>query len=62
MHNAIDICSFIPVSGCVDIGHSTLLCSRAYNAAKTALTNGYNKIQQLSKETTFFAPNYSFKV
>jgi hypothetical protein len=37
MFNFIDNYSFIPVSGCVGIGTSALLCPVAYNAVKTAL-------------------------
>ena len=39
MFNFIDIYSFIPVSGCVGIGPSALLCPGAYNVIKT--TRGY---------------------
>jgi hypothetical protein len=40
MFNFIDMYSFIPVSGCVDMAPSVLLWSGAYNAVKTALTRG----------------------
>jgi hypothetical protein len=33
----IDLYSFIPGSGCVDMGPNVLLCSMAYNAVKTVL-------------------------
>ena len=36
MFNFIDICSFIPVSGCVDMGPSALLFPGGYNVVKTA--------------------------
>jgi len=37
MFNLIDIYSFIPVSGCVCLGTSALLCPGVYNTVKTAL-------------------------
>ena len=37
MVDFIDIYSFIPVSGCVDMGTIALLCPGAYNVVKTAL-------------------------
>jgi len=37
MFNVIDIFSFISVSVCVGIGHSTVLFPRVYNADKTGL-------------------------
>lgn len=37
MFNFIDINSCIPMSGCVTIGPSVLLCPGAYDIAKTAL-------------------------
>ena len=37
MFSFIYIYSFIPMSGCVGIGHSTLLFPGARDAAKTAL-------------------------
>jgi hypothetical protein len=37
MYNFIDIYSFIPVSSCVGVGPSALLCTEAYYAVKTAL-------------------------
>ena len=37
MFNFINIYSFIPVSGCVDMGPSAMLCQGAYNAVKIAL-------------------------
>ena len=37
MLNFINIYSFIPVSGCVGMGPSALLCPGVYNAVKTAL-------------------------
>jgi hypothetical protein len=37
MFNFIDIYSFIPVSGCVGMGHSALLCPGAYDVVKTPL-------------------------
>ena len=39
MFNSIDMYSFIPVSGCVGMGTSTLLYTGAYNAVKMALSN-----------------------
>ena len=33
----IDIYSFIPVSGCVGMGPSSLFCPGAFNAVKTTL-------------------------
>jgi len=41
MVNFIDIYRFNPVSGCVDMGTSALLCLGAYNVVKTALVS-YN--------------------
>jgi hypothetical protein len=38
MLNFINIYSFIPVSGCVGMGPSVLLCPGAYNAVKMALS------------------------
>jgi hypothetical protein len=37
MFNFIDIYSFIPVSGCVGMDPSALLCAGAFDAVKTAL-------------------------
>jgi len=37
MFNSIDICSFIPVIGCVGMGPRALICPGAYNAVKMAL-------------------------
>ena len=37
MFNFIHIYSFMPVRSCVGRGPSALLCTGAYNAAKTAL-------------------------
>jgi hypothetical protein len=36
---AIDICSYIPMSGCVGMGSSTILCPGAFNAVKTTMCN-----------------------
>ena len=35
--NSIDICSFIPVIGCIGMDPSALICPGAYNAVKMAL-------------------------
>jgi len=40
MLNFIDNYSFIPVSGCVGMDPSALLCPGAYNVVKTALVCG----------------------
>jgi hypothetical protein len=59
--NTIHVClilstfSFIPVSGCVGIGTSALLCPGAYNAVKTVLLKGLyhslNKNSEISHQT-----------
>jgi len=38
MFNFIDICSFIPLSGCVGMGPNALICLGVYYSVKTALT------------------------
>ena len=43
MFNFIDIYSFIPVSGCVDMGPSALLFPGGYNAVKTAFCCFFTK-------------------
>jgi hypothetical protein len=43
MFNFIDIYSFIPVSGCVDMGPSALLFPGVYNAIKTAFCCFFTK-------------------
>jgi len=40
MFNFINISSFIPVSSCVGMGPSALLCLGNYNDVKTALSLG----------------------
>ena len=41
MFNFIALYSFIPGSGCVDMGPKVLLCPRAYTAVKTVLQQTY---------------------
>jgi len=52
MFNPIDICSFIPVVGCVDMGPSALLCPGACNAVKGGPV--HDNIYLVSESVWFF--------
>ena len=56
MFNFIDLYSFIPGSGCVDIGPKVLVCPRAYHAVKTDLTRTSNTFVILLSLFGFASP------
>jgi hypothetical protein len=56
MFNFIDLYSFIPGSGCVDIGPNVLVCPRAYHAVKTDLTRTSNTFVILLSLFGFASP------